>query len=385
MTAAQPGYDLAALRADEFPWTAEHTYLNAAAVGPLPARSRAVLDDWNRRRMLPALLPDRELFATLERARGLVARLLNCGADEVALTPNTGFGLASAARCLPLRPGDVVLACDREFPANVYPWMRLREAGVTLELVPPTAEGWPDEDRLLERLADPRVRAVAVSLVQFASGYRADLARLSAATRERGAFLVVDAIQGLGHVPVDLRETPVDVLSAGAQKWLLSPWGTGFMYVRRDLADRLEPPLAGWFSFEGMEDYSRLTRYDDTWRAGTRRFELVSLPFHDLAAMCASLELILELGVGRIRDHVRALHGPLLEWADARGVPVRSPRGERGSAICCVAPPDAADRMRALKAAGVTCSLREGAIRVSPHCYNDPADIHRLLEVLSAP
>jgi len=382
MTAALTPAEVATLRCTEFPWTAEHIYLNSAAVGPLPERSRRVLDAWNRRRQTPFLLPDRELYATLDHARQLVARLLNVEPAEIALTQNTGFGLATAARCLPLEPGDIVLASDREFPAHVYPWMRLKDRGVTLELVPVTADGFPDEDRIVERLGDPRVRCLAVSLVQFGSGFAADLARLSAATREAGAFLVVDAIQGLGHVPVDLRATPVDILSAGAQKWLLSPWGTGFCYVRRALIPRLEPPLAGWYAFEGMEDYSRLTRYEDRWRGDARRFELVTVPFQDVAAMNASLELLLELGVDRIQAHLEALRELVVAWADARGVPLRSPRGARASAIVCLVPRDTAGALRALKAARITASLREGAIRLSPHCFNSPDDIHRLLDVL---
>src|SRR5258705_281416 len=149
----------------------------------------------------------------------------------------------------PLRPGDVVLVSDREFPANVYPWLRLRETGIDVELVPTVESGWPDEARLLERLEDPWVRALAVSLVQFSNGYRVDLAALSAATRRTGAYLVVDAIQAVGQLPVDLRETPVDILACGGQKWLLSPWGSGFVYVRRDLIRELRPPVTGWMAF----------------------------------------------------------------------------------------------------------------------------------------
>ena len=120
----------------------------------------------------------------------------------------------------------------------MYPWLRLSEVGVVTELIPTTAEGWPDEARLLERLRDPRVRVVAVSLVQFSSGYMVDLERLSAAAAGAGAWLIVDAIQGIGQVPLDLSRVRVDVLACGGQKWLLSPWGSGFIYVRRELIER---------------------------------------------------------------------------------------------------------------------------------------------------
>ncbi|MDQ3223992.1 MAG: aminotransferase class V-fold PLP-dependent enzyme, partial [Gemmatimonadota bacterium] len=126
-------FDVAALRQREFPWTAETVYLNNASIGPLPERTRLALDEFNRRRAAPYLLPDRELFATLAASRRLIAQLLGATAEEIGLTINTGYGLSLAARALPLVSGDIVLVSDREFPANVYPWMRLKEAGVALE------------------------------------------------------------------------------------------------------------------------------------------------------------------------------------------------------------------------------------------------------------
>lgn len=374
--------DPSALRAAEFPWADGVTYLNAASIGPLPERSRRVLETWARKRTTPHELPDPVLFATMAEARERAARLLNAEPAEIALATNTSFGLNVAALALPLRPGDIVVASDREFPANVYPWMRLAERGVTLELAPTTPEGWPDEDALVARLDDPRVRVLAISLVQFANGYACDLARLSAATRARGAFLVVDAIQGLGQLPVDVRATPVDILACGAQKWLLSPWGAGFAYVRRELVPALTPPLAGWTAFEGTDDYSRLCDYDDTWRADARRFEVITLPVQDLAAMNASLALIEELGVEAIRAHVLGVSAPLHAWAARRGLPLASPTGARQSGITCVRVPDGARLHRALREAGIICSLREGALRFSPHCYSRAEELERVTELL---
>src|SRR3954447_20976831 len=219
LTTVSGAVDTAALRRAEFPWADETLYLNHASIGPLPERTRLALEVFNRRRAMPFQLPDRDLMATLTESRRHLAGLIGATPEEIALTVNTSFGLGVVARALPLRPGDVVLVSDREFPANVYPWLRLRETGIEVELVPTTAAGWPDEARILRRLEDPRVRALAVSLVQFSNGYRVDLAALSAATRRTGAYLVVDAIQAVGQLPVDLRETPVDILACGGQKW----------------------------------------------------------------------------------------------------------------------------------------------------------------------
>ena len=377
-----PGLDLASLRRTEFPWTAETIYLNNASVGPLPERTRRVLDEFNRKRAAPFQLPDRELFATMAESRRLAAELIGAIPEEIALTINTGFGLSLAARSLPLRPGDIVLASDKEFPANVYPWMLLKDSGVTLELAPTTAEGWPDEAHLLDRLSDPRVRVLAVSLVQFSNGYTVDLARLSAATRASGTYLVVDAIQGVGQLPVDVTKTPVDILSCGAQKWLLSPWGSGFVYVRRELVRELSPAVTGWMAFEGTEDFTRLTEYRDTLRGDARRFELITLPYQDFAGMNASLGLLLSAGIERIAEHLQALHAPVLAWAGRHDVRVVSPGGERGSGILCIQPHNVGEAFRRLKAARVISSMREGAIRLSPHLYNTVEEMERVVDIL---
>ncbi len=372
-----------ALRAAEFPWTADTVYLNNAAIGPIPERTRRTLDEFTAKRTAPHLLPDRELQAGLQAARETVARLINADTAEIALATNTSHGLNLAARALPLKPGDVVLLSDREFPANVYPWLLLKKQGIDVELAPVSPEGWPDEDYLVERLEDPRVRVLAVSFVQFANGYRADLGRLGVACRANGTFLVVDGIQGVGNSVLDVRETPVDILACGGQKWLLSPWGSGFVYVRRELVPVLEPAVAGWMAFEGADDFSRLTVYNPTFRADARRFEMVTLPFQDFHGMTASVRMLAEIGVRDISEHTRALHEPVFRWADANGVRVASPRDDaHRSAIVCIAPQKAAEAFHAVKRAHIVCSLREGAIRLSPHCYNTVEELERVLDVL---
>lgn len=376
--------DLGALAAAEFPWTRDATYLNSASTGPIPERTRRAVDDFNRKRATPYLLPDADLFAIFTESRELIARMLNADPAEIALASNTSYGLNLAARALPLAPGDIVLLSDKEFPANVYPWLALRKDGITVEVAPVTAEGWPDEAHLLERIRDPRVKVLAVSLVQFSSGFRVDLAALSAATRASGTWLVVDGIQGVGIGELDLRRTPVDILSAGAQKWLLSPWGSGFTYVRRELISKVDPMYVGWTAYEGTDDFSRMTEYSPAFRGDARRFEMITLPFQDFAGMNVSLRLLLDIGVERIAEHVRALHQPLLEWARERRVRVTSPVGAHGSAILCLALPDSAAAHAALREARIYTSLREGAIRISPHLFNTSHDMSRVRDVLDA-
>ncbi len=281
---SSPPIDLVELRNSEFAALNDHgVYLNSASVGPLPARSVAALAACNADRARPSTWGLERINHILGNSRRLAARLINADPDEIALMPNTTTGLNIAARALPLRSGDIVVTFDREFPANIYPWMRLSEYGVVLERIAPTADGWPDEARMMERLQDPAVRAVTVSLTQFSSGYTVDLAALSRTTRALGKWLVVDAIQAVGQLPVDVKETPVDFLACGAQKWLLCPWGSGFLYVRKELCQELEPTFAGWAAFIGSDDYTRLTSYDPRPWPDARRFELLTHAIQDFA------------------------------------------------------------------------------------------------------
>ncbi|MCZ6915955.1 MAG: aminotransferase class V-fold PLP-dependent enzyme [Gemmatimonadetes bacterium] len=371
------------LREKEFPWTAETTYLNNASIGPIPERTRRRIDAFTAKRTAPYLLPDGDLQQILRDARAAAARLLGAHTSEIGLATNTSYGITLAARALPLRMGDVVLVPDREFPANVYPWLMLRDKGVHVEFAPNTAEGWPDEEFLLERLEDPRVRVLAISFVQFSNGYRADLGRLSEACREHDVFLVVDAIQGLGQVPLDVRKVRIDVLACGGQKWLLSPWGAGFVYVRQDLLEVIEPVVCGWMAFQGTDDFTRLTDYNPDFHLDGRRLEMVTLPFQDMAGMIESLTMLMELGVEDITAYTRMLREPLVRCAELGEFTITSPLSpEHDSAIVCVAPKEPAEAFHHLKRANVVCSMREGAIRLSPHCYNTVREMERVAAIL---
>ncbi|MDZ4258273.1 MAG: aminotransferase class V-fold PLP-dependent enzyme [Gemmatimonadales bacterium] len=359
--------DWNAIGREEFAAIQGGSYCNTASIGPMPTRAVRALAECNRDRAAPVSWTMDRLSGILQRARELSARLIGADADEIALMPNTTTGLNVAARALPLQPGDVVLTFDREFPSNVYPWLARAAEGIVLERIPCTAEGWPDEARLHQRLDAPEVKAVCVSLTQFSNGYTIDLAALSRATRMSGKWLIVDAIQGCGQLPVDVRATPVDFLACGAQKWLLGPWGTGFLYVRRELITRFPPTFAGWASFQGTDDYTRLTSYDPRPWDDARRYELITLPVQDFAAMNAALELILEVGVPAIARRLQEMHAPWLRWAEQIGATITSPRGERGSGILCVKPPgDVSAVYHELAERGVVCSVREGSIRLSP-------------------
>lgn len=381
------GYDVDALRREEFPWAVagETIYLNNASTGPLPQRTVAALDEWNRLRANPQRAPQELQFGTLARSRALIASMIGADAAEIALAANTSFGLNLAAFSLPLKQGDVVLSPDLEFPANVYPWMQLAaRRGIEYRRLS-CDEGVLDPDRLARELEDERVRAVTVSWVQAVSGARVDLTALGKLCRARGVFFVVDAIQGLGPLTVDLRETPVDILSSGAQKWLLSPWGSAFVYVRRDLIPRLEPHDVSWMAVKNSDDFSRLSDYDLTWRDDARRFEFITLPYQDFGGMNASLELIHSLGTAEVSAHALRLADRIVEWACSRDdVDLVTPAGaSRRGAIVTVRPRDARAVSARLTASRIAHSLREGAIRLSPHFYNTADEVDQVLRVIA--
>ena len=287
-------------RAREFPWASagEAIFFNHASTGPLPRRTLEATAEFNQVRGAPHRMSDALQFNTLARSRELIARLIGAKPSEVALATNTTYGINLAAFSLPLGPGDVVLTPDLEFPANIYPWMEAaRRRGFEHRLYSGTERGSSTPSPFLTALEAPGVRALSVSWVGFASGACVDLRILGDACRDRGIYFVVDAIQGLGPLTVDLSAVHVDIFACGAQKWLLSPWGSGFVYVRDALVRELEPHDVSWLAVKGSDDFTRLLDYDLTWRDDARRFEFITLPFQDFAGMNASLELLHELGL----------------------------------------------------------------------------------------
>jgi selenocysteine lyase/cysteine desulfurase len=376
-------YDLDRLRREEFPWAAagEAIYLNAASTGPLPERTLRAQEAYSRKRAAPFRLSHEEQFAVLDDARARITTLIGAERGSVALSVNTGAGINLAARGLPLGRGDVVVIPDLEFPANVYPWMAASRArGFTLHIVP-ARDGLLDEDAVLAAIDQTSARVLALSWVGFATGFVADLDRIGAACRARGVTLVVDGMQGVGALPLDVRRLRIDLLACGGQKWLLSPWGSGFTYVRPEILETIAPQPVSWMGVRGSDDFSALLEYDLTWREGARRFEQITVPFQDFAGMAASLALLQELGMDAIVAHVAQRVAQLAAGAERAGVEVVTPAGRRAG-IVTLRPGDVVATAARLRDARVVHSVREGTIRLSPHCYTTSDEIQVALDAL---
>jgi cysteine desulfurase/selenocysteine lyase len=372
-----------AVRAREYP-ALDGIFFNAASWGLLPRRTVDAIGELTARRNRWEGFEEEELVAILARARAAAARLVGATPAEIALSPNTSFGVNLAAACVAQGPPGSILVSAGEFPANVFPWLALEQRGFRVEILPTRADALPDEERLTAALRGSDVRAVAVSQVQFATGHRAVLEALGAQCRDRGILLTVDAIQGLGAAPLDVRATGVDVLACGGQKWLCSPWGSGFTFIDRRLLERFDPPMISWLAMQGAGDFSSLAGYRWAPLADARRFELATLGLQDYLGMAVSIELILELGPERIHEHLMGVHAPLLEWADARAdvvmVTPRDPARRAGIISFRTAAPERT--AAALASAGVVCAVREGAVRFAPHFYNTADEMRAVVELL---
>jgi cysteine desulfurase / selenocysteine lyase len=388
---------------EEFPALGEKTFLDAACVSIAPRRAAIAIDRFLRR-----ALTCPESSATLNHiamdderasARPLAARLLNAREDEIALVESTSQGLAIAAQAVPLAAGDQVLIGAPEFMEVAVPWCQLRERiGIELVVVP-HRDGRLLVDDYAARMT-ARTRLVAASSVQWSHGFRLDMAALSALCRERGSWLVVDAIQQLGTVPFDVRATPVDLLACGGHKWLNAPFGCGFLYIRHERMAELNPPLAGYLAVEtpagGWGNYFQTPSIepvrDYRYVNAARRYEAGGTANYPGAiGLAASLEMILELGQQRIAERIWWLGETLMVGLDSLGVTVVTPRdrAERAGIVSFSlgAPERNAALMEHLLARRVLVSVRYtagiGGVRLSCHFFNNESDIARLLESVS--
>lgn len=369
--------DWTAFRA-HFPVTARWAFLDHAAVAPIPDTAVAALAEYGHRIAENGLADIHFWVDRVAEVRRLAARLLNAPAEEdVCFVPNTTAGIGLIAEGFPWTPGDNVVLAAEEYPSNQYPWLNLAGRGVEVRNVPSRGNRVELDD--VRAAMTDRTRVLAVSFVQFGSGFRADLDALGELCRDRGAFFFVDAIQGLGVFPLDVQRTPIDGLAADGHKWLLAPEGAGIAYVRREWVGRLHPLGVGAHSVVNPFDYSTI---DFRLKPHAGRYEGGALNVPGVTALGASLQLLLDAGVDRVSRRVLELTDYLSETAASAGLDVFSSRHDADrSGIVSLAKPgtDPKAIFKRCRDAGVIVNVRAGRVRVSPHAYNTPDDLDRFI------
>jgi selenocysteine lyase/cysteine desulfurase len=365
-----------------FPVTGEYAYFNHASVAPISTRVQEAVERYMAEATRNGARNYAQFYdAEIERVRGRAAELIGAASDEIAFIKNTSEGLGLVAAGLDWEPGDQVVTCDLEYPSNVYPWWSLHARGVETVMLPGRAGKLPLES--VERaLENPRVRLLALSSVQYGSGFRIDLDAIGRLCRERGVLFCLDAIQSVGVMPIDVSSAGIDFLAADGHKWMLSLEGCGIFYCSRNVIDRVTPRVVGWRSVTENWDYDR---YHMDLQPGAGRFEEGTPNTPGIFGLGAAIDLLLEIGVEAISERVLRLTGDLANQLEARGAEVVSPRddAERGGIVAFrwqdEAPKTTAARLRR---AGVLVSVRRDAVRASPHFYNDAGDLARLVDAL---
>jgi selenocysteine lyase/cysteine desulfurase len=316
-----------------------------------------------------------------DAARRSLAQLLNADQGEIALTKNTSEGVSTFANGLEWRTGDEIVSIEGEFPSNYYAWKALEKRGVVLKLVRPE-QGRVSLDSIVNAMT-ARTRVVTVSFVDYLSGFRLDLERLGQACAAQRCLLFVDAIQGLGAFPLDVKVAQVAGLAADGHKWLLGPEGAGVLYVNRQVMDRITPTEVGWW---GVRHWADFTKRELSWRDDARRYECGTLNTVGIYGLGAAVDFLLEVGIPNIAERILDLTDQLRRGLLERGHSVFGPHArEEASGIVSFVPRQgtAESLLESFLAHRVQVAARCGMVRVSPHFYNTEAEIDRVLELAS--
>jgi len=338
-----------------------------------------------RAKASPWKLSAAEWFSGAETLRTLAAQLFGVDSDGIALVPAVSYGIAVAAANLPISVNQSVVLLDQEFPSNVYAWRELaRKTGCRIRAVKRSRDtSWTEA---LEDAIDEKTAIVAAPQCHWTDGSKVDLERIGERVRKVGAALVIDASQSLGACPLDLARVQPDFLVAVGYKWLLGPYGLGYLYVPPKWRESGMPLEQSWLTRAGSEDFARLVDYRDEYRSGARRFDMGEFPQFVLVPMAiAALRQILAWGVTNIQQAISALTGRVAECAQGEGYVVLPPEQRCGHLIGIRHPDGIPSELPArLREARVFVSIRGDSIRIAPHLYNDGNDIERLFEVLRA-
>ena len=367
-----------------FPITRRAIYLNHAAVSPPPTPTieavKSQLNDVTEN----GSLNYRNWIAVKEKARKLAAGMLGARPDQIAFMRNTSDGLSTIANGLRWQTGDNLVTFRNEFPSNIYPWLRLRDAlGIEVRMCD-ERDGRVDTDALIG-LIDSKTRIVAISQVQYASGFRADLERIGRAARAHDALLVVDVIQAMGVIETNVDDLLIDAAAGAGHKWLLTPEGVGLLYLSDRARERIEPTLVGWISVPNPEDYAN---FEQGWNTGALAWESGTSPTALIHGFAASLEFLTEIDVGRIARYLEELADHLCERLENSNYQIVSSRDPtEKSQIVCIrhrwgrSPMDLYSH---LKLRNIITAPRGDRLRIAPHCYNTREEIDVLVDALES-
>lgn len=365
-----------------FPAAEKYVYLNSAAVAPLPVVAVEAVNRQLRDVCENGSAHFMDWVATKNRARQIVAAMLQVKPEQIAFVRNTSDGFSTVANGLKWNAGDNIVSFEREFPANFYAWRRIRDAfGVELRLCP-ERDGRIDSDEFIS-LIDADTRLVAISAVQFASGFRADLERIGRVAREHDALFAVDIIQAFGVAPFDLEAQFVDIAAGASHKWLCSPEGCGILYLSDRARGRVEPTSVGWISVEDAWNFEELEQPFKpnalAWESGTGAAAL----FYGLEQ---SAKLLSETGARQIEKYLEELTDYLCELIAGKNYKVVSSRakGEKSQIVCIestrgLSPSEIAAHLADQR---IVVSPRGTRVRIAPHFFNNREDIERLAENL---
>lgn len=371
--------NIAAIR-EQFPITRNFNFQNHAAVAGLSVRAAEAIRKYTETARDYAYLGE-SFFTEVSRVRKLAAKLINANADEVTFCKSTSEGISFVANGLQWNTGDNVVLANVEFPANVFPWMNLQARGVRLKTVIEESGRIPLEKMIAA--IDNRTRVVTISAVQYASGYRADLAMLGEVCRERGVFLCVDAIQALGAFPVDVQAMNIDFLAAGGHKWLCAGEGIGIFYCNKSLLGHLRPSTVGWMSMKPTKDFGDMTF---EFRDNARRFDAGSYNHAGIHALGGALDLIFEFGLDNITERITMLTDLLVDGVREKGYRVLSPRRPEEKSGIVSFFSDVHDlahiRDHLQNEYRIIIAQREGRLRASPHYYTTEDEIRQLVHHL---
>ncbi len=365
----------------QMPVARKWAYWDHAAVAPLSAPAQTAVQNWLTQATEEGDTVWLDWARQLQATRASAARLLGAEVDEIALVPNTTAGINLLAEGFPWQAGDNVVTLADEFPSNLYPWMHLERQGVTTRRVP-TRQGRVDLDALAAA-CDARTRVVSASWVGYANGCRRDVGALAEIAHAHGAFFFLDAIQGLGVFPLDVRQTPIDCLAADGHKWLLGPEGAGIAYLSPACRERLRPIGVGWNSVVHAADFSRI---ELNLKPSAARYEGGSYNMAGFLALGASLDLLLSLGVSHVAAAILEITDQACEQLQGLGATIHSPRdtAAESSGIVSFQLPDRDPqkiRQHCLRE-GVALACRGGQLRISGHAYNNGDDLARLVAAL---